>query len=336
MGFFISCRISDLDNRFGGNMENYTAILLFLVGFVLIIKGSDWFIDSTIWVAKVLKVPNIIIGATLVSICTTLPEAMVSGSSAIRGNTDIAFGNAVGSIACNTGFILALTIMLSKPLITDKKKLKETGIFLLALIASLAGIGFFFGVISRTTGFIFLGIMVLYLYQNVKDAKASAVEIAYDESIDRSRKVVIKRIVLFVIGLIMTVIGANLLVTHGETLARLLGVPDVVIGLTLTAFGTSLPELVTAITAVVKKAHDISIGNVLGANILNIIMVLGLSSTITPIVTPTSYFTLHIPFVFMIVSMVVFFSFINRKHLHRWNGALIMGVYISYLYIMFR
>lgn len=317
-------------------MENYLSIILFLVGFVLIIKGSDWFIDSTIWIAKVLKVPNIIIGATLVSICTTLPEAMVSGSSAIRGNSEIAFGNAVGSIACNTGFILALTILLSQPEITDKKKLKQTGTFLLALIISLIGIGYFFGEITRVIGIIFLGILIIYLYLNVKDARASAMEIAHDEAMDHSRSVIFNRMFFFIIGLIMTIIGANLLVTHGEQLAIMLGVPDVIIGLTLTAFGTSLPELVTAITAIMKKAHDISIGNVLGANILNIIMVLGLSSTILPIETPASYFTLHIPYTLAIVGLVVFFSFFNKTHLKRWNGLLILGVYASYLFILFR
>lgn len=316
-------------------MENYMSIILFLVGFILIIKGSDWFIDSTIWVAKVLKVPNIIIGATLVSLCTTLPEAMVSGSSAIRGNSEIAFGNAMGSIAANTGFILALTIILAQPEIANRKKLKETGLFLLSLIAAVAGIGFLFGEISRLTGIIFLLILIAYLYLNVKDAKASAMEIAHDEAIDHEPGIIFKRIFFFVIGLIMTIIGANLLVTHGETLAKLLGVPDVIIGLTLTAFGTSLPELVTAITAISKKAHDISIGNVLGANILNIIMVLGLSSTIMPIKTPPVYFTLHIPFVFAIVSLVVLFSFINKERLKRWNGLLIMAVYFTYLFILF-
>ncbi len=311
------------------------SILMFIVGFALIIKGSDWFIDSTIWVAKVLKVPNIIIGATLVSICTTLPEAMVSGSSAIRGNTDIAFGNAIGSIAVNTGFILAFTIMLTKPPITDKKKLRETGLFLLGLIASLIVVAYFFGEISRTVGIIYLMILVLYLYMNVRDARASALEIAYDEAIDRSRHVIIRQTFFFVIGLIMTIVGANLLVTHGEILARMFGVPDVIIGLTLTALGTSLPELVTAIAAVIKGVHDISIGNVLGANILNIVLVLGLASTITPIETPTSYFALHLPFVFLIVALVVLFSLINNKELKRWNGLVIMLSYVCYLTVMF-
>lgn len=315
-------------------MENYQSILLFLLGFILIIKGSDWFIDSTIWIAKVLKVPNIIIGATLVSICTTLPEAMVSGSSALNGNTEIAFGNAIGSIACNTGFILALTIIVSQPAITDKKKLKQTSVFLLLLITMLAFISYQFGVISRVTGIVFIILFVLYILHNVRDAKASATEIAHDEAIDHTAPVIAKRLTYFIIGIIMTVIGANLLVTHGETLARLLGVPDVIIGLTLTAFGTSLPELVTAITAIVKKAHDISIGNVLGANILNIIMVLGISSTILPIETPPSYFMVHIPFIFIIISLVVLFSFINKTNLKRWNGVLIMGLYVGYLFMI--
>ncbi len=315
-------------------MENYTSIIMFLIGFALIIKGSDWFIDSTIWVAKVLKVPNIIIGATLVSICTTLPEAMVSGSSAIRGNTEIAFGNAIGSIAVNTGFILALTIMLIQPALTDKKKLRETGIFLLTLIASIAVIGYFFGEIPRSVGIMYLMIMVFYLYLNVRDARASAVERAEDEAIDHDRDTVIRRTVFFVIGLAMTIIGANLLVTHGEVLARTFGVPDVIIGLTLTALGTSLPELVTAIAAIRKGAHDISIGNVLGANILNIVLVLGLASTIEPIITPPSYFALHIPFVFLIVGLVVFFSLVNKKELKRWNGLVIMLSYATYLYFM--
>jgi len=316
-------------------MGNYTSVILFLVGFALIIKGSDWFIDSIIWLAKVLKVPKIIIGATLVSICTTLPEAMVSGSSAIRGNTSIAFGNAIGSIAVNTGFILALTIILTKPEITNKKKLRQTGLFLLALIASVAVIGFIYGEIPRTVGIIYLMLMVFYLYINVRDARASAVEIAHDEAMDKSRSTVIKRTIYFTIGLIMTIMGANLLVIHGEILARMFGVPDVIIGLTLTALGTSLPELVTAITSVLKGAHDISIGNVLGANILNIIMVIGLSSTIRPIQTPPSYFALHIPFVFLIVGLVVLFSIINKKELKRWNGLVIMVSYATYLFFMF-
>lgn len=316
-------------------MEEYFPYLLFLLGFILIIKGSDWFIDATIWIAKVLKVPNIIIGATLVSICTTLPEAMVSGSSAINGNSEIAFGNAIGSIACNTGFILALTIILAKPILEERKKLLKTGLFLISMLALLTIFSILFGELSRVTGIIFLGILILYLYNNVKDAKASKKEIEEDEKIKHTPNIVTKNIIMFLVGITFTVIGANLLVTNGEIIAEALGVPDVIIGLTLTAFGTSLPELVTAITAIVKKAHDISIGNVLGANILNIILVLGLSSSILPINIQPKYLSYHIPFVFAIVGLVVLFSSVNKKNLKRWNGIVIMAIYFSYIYFMF-
>lgn len=315
-------------------MQNYMPYILFLVGFILIIKGSDWFIDSIIWIAKVLKVPNIIIGATLVSLCTTLPETMVSSSSALKGNSEIAFGNAIGSIIVNTGFILALTIMLVKPKIQDREKLKKTGVFLIFVMLLLFVFSAIFGVISRITGLLFLAILVLYLWQNVKDAKMSQRELREDERMDKSFKTTIKVLLILLIGLIMTIYGANLLVVNGEKIAKMLGVPDVIIGLTLTALGTSLPELVTSITAIVKKVHDISIGNVLGANILNVILVLGLSSSILPIKIQTSYLFLHIPFAFAIVSFVVLLCFINKKHFHRWNGIVLMVMYAFYLYLI--
>ncbi|WP_193774343.1 calcium/sodium antiporter [Vallitalea guaymasensis] len=315
-------------------MKEFSPYLLFLIGFIMIIKGSDWFIDATIWIAKVLKVPNIIIGATLVSICTTLPEAMVSGSSAINGNASIAFGNALGSIACNTGFILGLTILLSRPEIKQKKKLRRTGLFLVFLLSLLTVFSLVFGEIARVTGFMFLGILVLYLYNNVKDAKMSSSEIKQDEEIEVTKSIIIKNIILFAIGITFTIIGANLLVTNGEKIAKMLGVPDIIIGVTLTAFGTSLPELVTAITAIVKKAHDISIGNVLGANILNIILVIGLSSSILPFKIQPSWLSYHIPFVFAIVLLLVAFTLFNKKRFHRWNGVLMIATYFAYIYFL--
>lgn len=315
-------------------MKENLPYLLFLVGFIMIIKGSDWFIDATIWIAKVLKVPNIIIGATLVSICTTLPEAMVSGSSALHGNPSIAFGNALGSIACNTGFILGLTIILSRPELRERKKLHKTGLFLVFLLTLLTGFSIVFGEISRVTGYMFLAILVIYLYNNIKDAKMSAAEITEDESIKVTKEIILKNTLLFVVGITLTVIGADLLVKNGEVIAKMLGVPDIIIGVTLTAFGTSLPELVTAITAIVKKAHDISIGNVLGANILNIILVIGLSSSILPFKIQHSWLTYHIPFVFAIVLLLVLFSMINKKRFNRWNGVIMMGTYFAYIYFL--
>lgn len=315
---------------------DWMPVILFLIGLLLIILGSGWFIDSTIWIAKVLKVPNLIIGATIVSLCTTLPEAMVSGSSAFKGNADIAFGNALGSIAFNTGFILALTILLIKPQLDERRKLIKTSSILIFALSLLTAVAFLFNAITRITGFLFLGMLSLYLYSNVRDAKKSQLTKRKQKyaQVNRDKKTIVKNIFLFVIGITFTIVGANMLVTNGESIARMLGVPDVIIGLTLTSFGTSLPELVTSISAIIKKAHDISIGNVLGANILNILLVIGLSSTILPINIQPSYLTMHIPFVFGIVGLVVFFIFANKKHFMRWNGVVMMGVYSVYLYFM--
>lgn len=310
-------------------------VALFLVGLLLIILGSGWFIDSTIWIAKVLKIPNLIIGATIVSICTTLPEAMVSCSSAIKGNADIAFGNALGSIAFNTGFILALTILLMKPKLDERNKLIKASTILVFALSLMTTCALLFNSLSRTTGFVFIGLLTIYLLSNVRDAKKDQkINAKKYERVKKDKKTIFKNIFLFLLGVTFTIEGANMLVTNGEAIARIIGVPDVIIGLTLTSFGTSLPELVTSISSIIKKAHDISIGNVLGANILNILLVLGLSSTILPINIQHSYLTMHIPFIFTIVALVVFFIFINKKHLMRWNGLIMMGVYSIYLYFI--
>ncbi len=312
------------------------SILLLLIGFGLIIFGSDLFIDKTVWIAKIFKIPNIIIGATLVSFGTTLPEVMVSTASALRQNTQIAFGNAIGSIAVNTGFILALTIILSRPNLKDKKSIVKTGSFSTFLILLLIFFSYYFGELGTVAGITLIALLILYIYFNVKDAKASAKELIEDEQLERGPKILAKNIFFLLVGLGFTILGANLLVVHGEKIARFLGVSDIVIGLTLTAFGTSLPELVTSITAIFKGVHDISIGNVLGANVLNILLVLGVSSNIYPIPTPMEYFTLHIPYVLILTILVVMFSLLNKKNLKRWNGLVILASYVGYLFLLFR
>ncbi len=314
-------------------MEQFIPFILFLIGFVMIIKGSDWFVDAVIWIARISKIPEIIIGATLVSICTTLPEAMVSASSALRGNTDMAVGNALGSIACNTGLILAITIIFSRPALNDRKKFQQKGLLLVSLLLFLTFIAFVFGAITRTVGFILLIILLWYLYNNIRESKE--VEIIESlEPVDSNKKTVIRNVFLFILGLLLTIIGANLLVTNGEKIALMLGVPDIIVGLTMTAFGTSLPELMTAITAIRKKAYNISVGNVLGANILNILLVIGLASTILPIPIDTSMLHFHLPFILFIVGSTVSFAFINKENLRRRNGFMLLGTYILYISLM--
>lgn len=315
-------------------LEQMMPFLLFIAGLIMIIKGSDWFVDSAVWIAKVLKIPDIIIGATLVSLCTTLPEAMVSTSSALRGNTDMAFGNALGSIIFNTGFILAIVIIFSTPRLRERKKFQQTGHFLILLLFFLFFVGLLFQQISQKIGFLLLGILVFYLYNNIRNSKKEP-DLTMPTPVHKDKFSIIKNIVAFIVGVLLTIGGANLLVVYGEEIARILGVPDLVIGLLLTSVGTSLPELVTAIVSMKKEAQDLSIGNILGANILNIILVIALTATILPIQIGKSWILFHLPFAIFIIAAVLFFIRINEEKLQRKNGLFLLCSYLIYVFLTF-
>ena len=307
--------------------------LLFAVGLVLIIRGTDWFVDSSVWIARVLDVPELIIGATLVSLCTTLPEATVSASSAILGHAQMAVGNALGSIVCNTAFILGITIVFARPPLNESKRLFKNGAFLLFLILLLFFIGTQFYQVGRTAGFVLLLLLLLYLAGNIRDAKRYA-DAHPDPPVDKRRKTVVRNIGLFAVGVLFTIGGSSLLVQNGVKIARLMGVPDIVIGVSMTAFGTSLPELVTAITAIRKKAYNISVGNIIGADILNIVLVIGTSATILPIPVDRMLLSFHIPAVFLVVSMVLLFV-LQKGNFRRWNGFLLLLLYTAYITLTF-
>lgn len=311
--------------------------ILFFIGFVMIIKGSDIFIDSVIWFTRITKIPDIIIGATLVSLGTTLPELMVSTGAAIHGNTEIAIGNALGSIICNTGLILAIIIIISRPKFTNRKEFQQNGILLILLLLLLTFTSFIYGEISRFTGIVLLVILVWYLYRNVQNSFYKNKPILNKDSKEKiinTKKIIINSL-LFIIGLTLTLFGSRLLITNGERIAIFLRVPDVIIGLTMTAFGTSLPELITAITSLRKKAYNLSIGNILGANILNVILVIAVSSTILPIPINGNILHLHLPFVLLIVSITLLFSFICKNIFRRRYGFIMIFAYINYLLFSF-
>lgn len=302
----------------------------------MIIKGSDIFIDTVIWFTRITKIPDIIIGATLVSLGTTLPELMVSVGAAVQGNTEIAIGNALGSIICNTGLILAIIIIVSGPIFKDKKEFQRKGILLILLLMLISLAGFVYGEISRLTGIFLLVILIWYLFRNIRKSLNSKTKQSKDcKPINISKKIIISNLFMFVLGLTLTIWGSQLLVINGEKIALFLGVPDVIIGLTMTAFGTSLPELMTAITALRKKAYGISMGNILGANILNIILVIALSSTILPIPINKDILYFHLPFVLLIVSITIFFSFISKNYFRRRFGFIMVIAYINYLLFTF-
>lgn len=307
--------------------------LLFAAGLLMIIRGTDWFVDSSVWIARVLDVPELIIGATLVSLCTTLPETTVSASSAIFGHAQMAIGNALGSIICNTSFILGLTLLFAQPPLTERKRLLKNGGFLIFLILLVFYMGVRFRMIGHVSGLVLLGLLLLYLGSNVRDAKRFA-DIHPDEPVDKRRATVVRNTVLFIVGALFTVGGSSLLVQNGVKIAQMMGVPDIVIGVTMTALGTSLPELVTAITAIRKKVYNLSVGNIIGADILNIVLVTGTSAAILPIPMDRALLSFHLPAVLLVVSLLLLFV-LQRRQFRRWNGAVLLIIYAAYITLSF-
>ena len=258
-------------------------IILFLLGFILISKGADIFIDCTVKIGKKTGISELILGATIVSFATTLPELTVSVFASIDNHTTMSLGNAVGSIICNTGLILGLVALIS-PFKVDKKMFSSKSIILLISVILLMILAIN-GSINRIDGVLLLGLLAIYMYSNIKSVSNqnksnTKSDLNYCSNERSSKYENLKIALLFILGLIMMVVGSRLLVDNGVKIADFIGIPQGIVSLTVIALGTSLPELVSSLTAIRKKHHGISVGNVLGANILNISSVIGFSSLI--------------------------------------------------------
>ena len=332
-----------------------TNVLLFALGFVLLIVGGDKFVDGATGVAKRYHIPELLIGATVVSIGTTLPEVMVSATSAAKGIGDIAYGNAIGSIICNTSLIAAITVAI-KPAPVGKKDLIKPVIFFFVTALFYAAVSYMTGYFSRVTGIILLLIFIVYMIINVKDAlkgNAEHTESSPDEgekaesSDEKSgagsfKDSIIYDLLMIVIGATLITIGANLLVDNGTIIATALGVPTSVIALTFVALGTSLPELVTAITSLVKGHGALSLGNVIGANLFNLVLVSGLSITIQPFSIPVektiagmnASLVVDIPVMLSVMAILTIPSIIRGK-LARIQGILLLAIYAGYVVFQF-
>ena len=316
------------------------AVILFLLGFVLLIKGGDWFVDGATGIAHRFHLPEILIGATVVSIGTTLPEVMVSAQAAMQHNSGISYGNAIGSIICNTALIAALTIAV-RPSTVDRKSLKlpVTGFFIAAIIYSL--IAYTTGNFRRWHGFMFLGMFIVYMVVSVMEMRGgNQPEEAAEEPAKESS--VLKDIVLLVGGAAAIAVGANLLVNNGTIIAEALGVPSSVIGLTMVALGTSLPELITAITSLRKGYSALSLGNIIGANLFNIVLVSGAAIAISPFSIPAekmlmginSSLLVDIPVMLGVMSILCFPALAKGK-LERWQGILLLCIYTAFVIYQF-
>lgn len=384
-------------------------ILLFAVGLVMLIKGGDWFVDSASGIARRFRLPELLIGATVVSIGTTLPEVMVSAQGAAAGSGGMAYGNAIGSIICNTALIAAITVTV-KPSKVDRKTMILPVSFFFAAAAFYVCVAYFMGEFTRTVGIILLCGFAAYMTVTVismrkstelstdlsaEDAEADAEEQeTSDESIShRLISLLIKALVVFVGGAFMVykgevilwigaammalfaiyaiaeiiciakcqrlkaiindvffiVIGsaviaggANLLVDSGTYIATDIGVPDTVIALTFVALGTSLPELVTAITSLAKGHGALSLGNIIGANLFNLVLVSGVSTTISPFSVPREQliagqpasFVLDLPVMLGVMLLLTLPALIRGK-LSRVQGLILLCIYTGFCVAQF-
>ncbi len=350
-------------------------VLLFILGLILLIKGGDWFVDGATGIAHRFKIPDIIIGATVVSIGTTLPEVMVSATSALQGLGSMAYGNAIGSIICNTSLIAALTIAI-RPTEVPRKSMIVPVCFFFFAAAVYAGVAYISGNFSRFTGLFLLLIFVVYMTvliirakkemalsksesgqkESTEDKKIQNVTV--DEENEISAKVekatknflqrdsVVKEIFLLIIGAALITVGANLLVDNGTIIAESLGVPQSVIALTIVALGTSLPELVTAVTSLVKGHSSLSLGNIIGANLFNLVLVSGVSITLNPFSLPAektimiggiarnASLVIDVP-LFLIVMILMTIPTLIKGKLKRWQGIALLAIYAAYLIFQF-
>ncbi len=323
-------------------MDMLVPVLLFLVGFVALIKGGDWFVDGAVGIAHRFHLPELLIGATVVSIGTTLPEVMVSSQAALEGNSGISYGNAIGSIICNASLIAAIT-MAVKPGRVNWKSFLIPSIFFGAAALIYTIIAYVSGSFTRWEGILFLGIFVIYMvYSTIHMKKHPEDSEEEEEEEEIKERPFWQELLLLVVGAAVIAVGARLLVDNGTLIAQALGVPDSVIGLTMVALGTSLPELVTAITSLVKGHGALSLGNVIGANLFNIVLVSGMAITINPFTVPAekllmghnASLVVDMPVMWIVSILLCLPSMINGE-VKRWQGITMLAIYTAFTIFQF-
>lgn len=312
--------------------------ILFFIGFILITKGADIFIEGTVKIGKKTGISELILGATIVSFATTLPELTVSVFASIDNHTTMSLGNAVGSIICNTGLILGLVALVS-PFKVDKDMFFSKSLTLLVSVIALMVLGADKSIDTKD-GLLLLLLLLFYMYSNVKSVSGKGRKVSnnrnevngYNGNFEKNEN--LKIVISFIFGLIMMVIGSRLLVDNGVQIASYVGIPQGVISLTVIALGTSLPELVSSLTAIKKQHHGISVGNILGANILNITSVIAISSLINDL--PILAQNLRVDFIFMISLLLLLILPTMKTHrLSRVQGVLMLGTYIFYIVTLY-
>lgn len=329
--------------QFTAGLPTLTLLVIIIVCIILLSKGADWMIDGVVSLAERTGLPKIVIGATVVSLGTTLPEAFVSVMAAYMGNPGLALGNGVGSIIADTGLIFGLTCVLAavpvNRFILNRTGWVQAGSATLLVVIAVGALFTYEGepMLDRWVGFLFLTLLFAYLYTTYRWAKQSDSIIPQEE--DEQTKHILgpgRSWLLVAGGLLLVVAGARVLVPAASEIAVRFGVPDDVIAATMVAFGTSLPELMTAIAAVRKGHPEITVGNIVGADVLNCLFVIGAAAATAPLVIPSNFYFFHFPAMLVILySFRVFISMNKGGVFHHWQGVWLLSVYGVYVLLQY-
>lgn len=313
-------------------MEVIIQFALLAVGFLLLIKGADWFVGGASKIADRFGIPQLIIGLTIVAMGTSAPEAAVSISAAVKNTAEnnsaaIAIGNILGSNILNVLLILGITaVIVTIPV--QLSTIKYEIPFMIIITCLLAGIGYFKGHLGMIDGILLWFFMILYFVYLIVMARKGQISVGVEEGEIKVNENMFMLLVLLVIGIIAIVVGSNIAVDAATALARIFGMNERLIGLTIVAFGTSLPELITSITAAMKKKADIAVGNIVGSNIFNILFVIGTTSLITDV--PYNYSFNFDSIVCIATSFVLFLCVLKKKKLNRVHGGIILCMLVAY------
>jgi cation:H+ antiporter len=304
------------------------SIIFIIIGFILLIKGADFFVSGAAGIAERFRIPQMVIGLTIVAFGTSAPEAAISISAALKGTTGIAIGNILGSNLLNVLLILGITACIV-PLHIAKESIHFDMPFNILIVAVLLALGVWRKQLDVFAGIVLWIGMIYFMIRLIRRAKEGKEE---QEEVESPKNVLL--LLLFTLGgLVAVVLGSNITVENAKVIAAMLGMSDRLIGLTIVAFGTSLPELITSVTAARKGNADIAVGNILGSNVFNVLFVLGTVSLISPLVFEPSFILDNI---LCIVSMLLlWFMTMKDKLLSRKNGVVMLLMYVVYfIYLM--
>ena len=307
------------------------AAVIFIVGLMLTIKGGDWFVDSASWFAEATGIPKFVVGATVVSFATTLPELLVSVRAAMNGSAQLAIGNAIGSVTANTTLIMGVSLVFMAGVVSRKSFSLKGGLLLAAIVGlTLLSLG---NSLPTWSAFVLWAIFLVFMVSNVIEGKKNA-GLEKGEDV-YEKKDIPGKVIFFLIGTAAIVFGAEFLVSSGKTIASGIGISETIIGFTVIALGTSLPELVTTLTAIKKKQNSLSVGNIIGANIIDTTLILPLCAVINGTALPVEKINLVFDFPICIAACAVaILPTIFQGRFKKWQGYALLSIYAVYMLLL--